>query len=185
MSYTASSYIKTTTATVQRVRDQLSFPFTAKPQAMTMYVRFLVQYPGIAATDRVLVQVGSNGATNPRWYLAVSGDGTNARLQSVYSNGISSVTNGITPLTFTPGAIWEVRGTLTEAGVLNQHYSIAGAAEVSGSANSALALPTAWASQHIMINSAGTAGVNWQAYTHVLVARGIVGRETCRQMVGV
>lgn len=185
MALSASSYIKTTAAAVARVRDQLSFPFTAKPQAMTIYVRFLVQYPGIAATDRALVQVGNNATTNPRWYLAVSGTGSAGALQSVYHNGITSVTNTIQPLTLTPGVIWEVRGTLTETGILNQHYSIAGAAEVSGSQNSALALPTAWASQHVMINSAGTAGVNWQAYTHVLVARGIVGRETCRQMVGV
>jgi hypothetical protein len=185
VAFHASSYIKTTTVAVQRVRDQLSFPFTAKPQAMTVYVRFLVEYPGMPATDRALVQIGSNGTSNPRWYLAVSGDGTNGLLKSIYHNGITSVTNGISPLTLTPGVLWEVRGTLTATGVLQQHYSIAGVAEVSGSVSSALALPSAWASQHITLNSAGNAGVNWQAYTHVWVGRGVQTRETCRRMAGV
>lgn len=185
MSLVASSYIKTTTATVQRVRDQLVFPFTAKPQAMTVYVRFMVLYPGVLATDRALVQIGNNATTNPRWYLAISGDGTNARLQSFYANGISSVTNSISPLTFTPGVIWEVRATLSATGVLTQSYSIAGAAEVTGSPSSALALPTAWASQHLMVNSAGAAGVNWQHYTHLGVFRGSVTMDACRKYLGV
>lgn len=184
MAFHASSYIKTTTVAVQRVRDQLVFPFTARPQAMTAYIRFVVGYPGIAATDRALIQVGNNATTAPRWYVAVSGNGTAAALQGQYLNGNSTVTCTISSLTFTTGVTWEVRVTLTAAGVFQIHYSIAGTAEVSGTATSALVLPTAWASQHLMVNSAGTVGVNLAAYRNIWVGRGIHDLDACRRFAG-
>lgn len=185
MAFHASSYIKTTTAAVQRVRDQLVFPFTARPQAMTGYVRFVVGSPGIAAADRVLIQVGTNGTSAPRWYVAVSGSGTAANLNGLYQNGISSVNSTASSVTFTPGVTWEVRVTLTSAGVFQIHYSIAGAAEISATAASALVLPTAWASQHLMVNSAGTAGVSMAAYRNLWVGRGIHDLAACRRFAGV
>lgn len=174
-----SSYVKTTTAAVQRVRDQLSFAYTAKPQAMTAYIRFFVQSIPTSG-ERVLLQVGTNGTSNPRWYVAIQ----SVNYVTTYHNGVSSVSSSVAHGAAV-GVVSEVRVTLTATGIIQTHMSSGGGAETSGSAAAANALPSAWASQHIMVNSAGVSAVNWQAYTHILVARGIVERAMCRELAGV
>lgn len=180
MAWTHSAYVKTTTAVATRNRDQLSWAFTARPQAMTVYVR--VRLLGIQAwsADYALVQIGSNAASNPRCYLASASATT---FVFTYHNGVSSVAPSVTH-TASRGDVVEVRGTLTAAGVAQVSYAANGGAETTGSAASALVLPTAWASQHLMVNSAGTIGVNHLAYRALWVGRGIHTLDACRRFAG-
>lgn len=181
MAEAASSYILTTSAAVQRVRDQLAFAYTAKPQETTGYIRFIVTEIPQTTTARVLMQVGSNGSSVPRVLVSLISP---TLFQGTYQNGVGTVQPTVSH-SLVIGDVAEVRWTLTGAGVFQIHHSENGGAETSGTASAALVLPAAWASAHIMVNSAGTGSVNFAAYTHWWVGRGINTLATCRRFAAV
>lgn len=174
----ASSYIPTGAATDTRTADSLTFPYLARPQAMTIYVRCRLVNPGDSA-DRVFLAL-TNGTSGARVYVAI----TSASYKFVYTDGSTTRTATVsaTPASDT---LVEVRATLSAAGVGQVGYAVSGGTETLGSAASALTLPLTWASQHLMLNTAGGAGDNAAEYLNALVVRGSHTLGACRRLAGV
>lgn len=149
MALAPSSYIKTTTAVDTRTRDQLSFPFTARPQAMTVYVRFVEMGAILLTTIPRIIGQGindSNGAGT--WLIFVESTGFYAMQH--WRNGIVG-----SVLTAAPsvGQKVELRGVLNGNGSVQLHQSINGGAETSATASAAKALATVWSDTNLYIGS--------------------------------
>lgn len=179
MSLFASSYIKTTTAAVARVRDQLSFPFTAKPQTMTIYLRFLEIGASLVSGLKLLhigdsaifcaIDVNSPGLSTFRLTLA-----TGTVTRTATAAGSPSL-----------GNIVEVRGVLNADGTLTMGMTLNSGAETTASNANATVFPAAWGAATLWINSFGTANVGFGAYRNVLIRRGVLSLNQCRGYAGV
>lgn len=135
MASNATSYIKTGAAVDSRTRDLLSRSFTARPQAMSIYVRF-VEGGSLVASSYVLY-IGSATV-----FIEISSNGSFYRTQ--YNNGISATVSSTLAAAPTQDQSVELLVTLTSGGVVTISQSIAGGAVSSGSASTARVLPTAW-----------------------------------------
>lgn len=175
----ASSYVKTNGTALTRNRDQLSFTYNARPQAMTVYVRWLDRGTGQVASARI-VQVGSSAGSDPLLQIASDGDGT---FTATFHNGNSSVTSATTVATSINDMV-EHRLTLAASGALQLHQSVAGATEVAGSTSAGLTLPQTWSGTKLWFNSVGTSNVGFAAPTNKHIARGVQSLETMRRMAG-
>lgn len=172
----ASSYIKTTAAAVARVRDQLSFPFTAKPQPMTVYVRFVES--GDTLADGYVVHIGD--ATTYFHIRNVFGLYT-----ATLANGITSVLNQNVAATPTLGQIVELSASINTNGSLTLRASINGGAETTGGPGvNTRILPSAWGAQTIWFNSRSTTNVGFLAVRNVQVQRGVFDLNQMRAYAG-
>ena len=176
MANVSSSYIATVGSTVTRAAEQLQFPFTAKPQAMTVYVKFIERGSVLIATSRIWAITNSAGAA-PTVLVTESGG-----FYSVSHNngtvGVSS-TLGAAPVI---GDTVEVRAVLFSDGAVQLHQSINAAAETSATKSAANALAAAWADQTIFINSGGTGQVGFNAFISVKIVTGEQSMTTMRQL---
>ncbi len=154
-----SSYIKTTTAQVRRASDALSLPYSAAPQAMSLYVAYLEHHPVVDATNNITI---GDGAAP---YLRIYRGGGNY-WRAAYNNGAGSTIED--PVTNQPsyGARCETLATLTSAGVLQLTVTIAGGAAVASPASAGLTLPGAW-------SSGAVAGAYMMAVERICIAAGI------------
>lgn len=182
MAFAHSSVIINTGATQDtRTRDQLIFNYLARPQAMTVYVRFiLLDDVATNLAQRIFVQVGAQSAAGQR-YLVDTGGGT-AKFRALYFNatgGLSVSTVDVTGAVI--GDTIELRGTLTAAGVVQIGYARNMGTEATGSASSALVLHQNWTAAKLVFNGSGTdnLAVNFAAYRNVEVVAGI---QTLQQM---
>ena len=177
---TVSSYIPTGGAQVSRTVDALSWVFNSRPQAMTVYVKFIEtgavkNYAG----GTTIIQLGSGNASHgygPRFFV-VPNSATSYLYRAGYHNGTAGVTS---TLATGPaiGNVVELRATLSAAGVVRLHQSINGAAETSATASSAQALKQTWGSSALILN-------NHMAWLAIHVERGIHDLATMRQLAGV
>lgn len=175
MALFSSSYIKTTSATVQRVRDQLSFTYSAAPQAMTIYLRCISL--GDDSTDAYVLHIGDSTT-----YIQIR---TFAGIYTVtYSNGISGSKNANTGAGLTFGAFLELMVTLTSAGIAQIYQSTSGAAITSAGPTAALVLPSSWGAQTLWLNSLSTTNVGFIAIRDVNVVRGVQTMDRMRQYAG-
>lgn len=179
MSFTHSSVIVTAAATDTRTRDQLAFSFTARPQAMTTYIRF-VEQGTVQKSGSVLLQIGSNGTTNPRIVI----DCTGSFYRCFHLNSVGASVSATLAVNPTFGQTIEIRLVLNANGSVMLGQSIAGGAETTTATSSALVLPTLWASQHLMVNSAGTAGVGFNAFRNIEIAQGVRTMQQMRVVAG-
>jgi len=169
-----SSYIPTGGAQVTRTVDALSWVFNSRPQAMTVYLKFIEvgaikNYAGGTA----IIKLGSG---NPSFYIT-----PNAAASYLYRAGYHNGTAAVTSTLATGpaiGSIVELRATLTAAGVVRLHQSINKAAETSATASNALALKQTWSSSTLILNN----HVGWIA---ICIERGIHDLATMRQLAGV
>lgn len=175
----SSSYIKTEGMAVTRSADLLYFPFTALPQAMTVYVRGVER--GVVNTGSVdfVFGIGLNSGARIQMRKASS------VVDTLYHNGATSVNSGSVSSTATLNALREFRATVTAAGVLQSFVSNNNAAEASSTVSSALALTGSFSAQRIYLNSAESANTGMFAFTNVVVAAGEQSRDTMRQLAGV
>lgn len=135
-----TSYIPTAAAAVTRANEVLTFPYAAKPQAQTMYVKFVERGTidgGIAASP---MMIAASGSAVPRFMMYV----TSAKYAIQHANGVGDV-NSVLAAAPSIGDVVELRATLTSAGVAQICQSINGAAETSSTATAALALAPQWA----------------------------------------
>lgn len=175
-----TSYIPTTSAAVTRNEDLLYLPFTAKPQPLTVYMRFIELGTGLSGLTRGIFSLGESNTDS----LFVLNDSAN--FYRVYHRRNTTDVIGGPPATQTAyGDLVEVRVTLTAAGVTQIHQTINGGAEESGTASSAQALPVDWDVPRMYIGSRGASSADAAAFTHVAVLAGLHSRETMRQHAGV
>ena len=179
----ASSYMPTGGGATTRNTDVLPFPFLARPQAMTIYIRFVEMGNIVSTTIPTLLQIGIlDSAVGP--LLKVLG---RADLSQQYD------------FVFTPDTGSDLRSTLGTGpsfddivelrcvydGAVQLHQSINEAAETSASKSSTNVIPTAWASPTILqLNGGGNAN-GFIALTHLKIHRGVQSLETMRRLAGV
>jgi hypothetical protein len=175
-----SSYIPTAATAVTRSADSLFFPFTAPPQAMTVYVRGVNRGTTAISSARILqISTGSTSAA-PRFGINQASN----RLQVFSENTVLRTSSPVA--TYAVGDLVDFRGVLRSDGSVVGGVSINGAAEVVGPASSAdFPLPSAWAGTRLYLNSGGNSDGGQFAYTHVVVAQGEQSLATMRQLAGV
>lgn len=161
-----------------RAADSLSFPFTALPQAMTIYVKFQERGTVHIAGGRIM-QIGAAGNTAPRLLI---GQQTNA-YRGFYETAISSRTSqlAVAPVV---GNIVELLLTLTAAGVMQLSQSINGGTVTAATAAAALVLPPAWSGQLLHLNSVGATSPGASAFLDLLIVRGVQDMPTMRRLAG-
>jgi hypothetical protein len=178
-----SSYIKTEGTTVTRNADSLYFPFTAPPQAMTVYVRGGERGFRYSSQTPRWVQFSSAANAAPRFLLYSTSGGTAAVL---HGNDINADVNTSVSAPRILGDVVEARGVLRANGSCLAGASINGAAEVVSAVSStpAAGLAGAWSDTRMYLS--GPANTDQpHAYTHVLVATGEQSMATMRQLAGV
>jgi hypothetical protein len=178
-----SSYIKTQATTVTRNADSLYFPFTAPPQAMTVYVRGVNAgaYQSQTNAARVLHIGDINTGADPRFSL-VRNAGT-SQVQTLYDDGVTLRSGNATPSPIPVlRDIIEHRGVLSSSWVPSSGISVNGGVEQTGT-TTASGPATAWANPRLYI--AGHADHDQFAYTHVIVAAGEQTMATMRSLAGV
>ena len=179
-----SSYIKTEGTTVTRNADSLYFPFTAPPQAMTVYVRGVAResYVNTGAERRALV-IGASSLSGARFEVTTIGGGTSARTR--HHNGTTETLSGATPSpTIVRGDVEERRAVLRADGSTLTGITRNAGTEVTGT-SAALALAVAWSDTRINLTGGLSAGNMMFAYTHVIVTTGEQSLATMRQLAGV
>ena len=149
--------------------DLLYKDFTAVPQEMTIYARFIELGTAQFTDDERIFHIGSvTFSANPRLFLQESGG--NYRLRHI--NGVGddrSSTMGVAPEI---GDLVELRGVLAANGSVRLHQSINGGREVSASGSSAATLQGAWAGERFYMNSAGPSKIGLSAFIDVKVESG-------------
>lgn len=182
-----TQYIATVAAAVTRNADVLWFPFTAPPQAMTLYTRFVER--GTVASIRAARLVNIGGNSSPRIMIGtgvVSVGAYNA--QNFINVATGNNSNSTTGAFAQPGLndVVEVRVVIGATGAVRAHLTINGGTENSGGQGNALTTPyTAYSEDRIYVGSdgGGTAGVN--AFTHLVIAAGDQSLATMRTLAGV
>lgn len=177
-----SSYIKTEGTTVTRNADSLYFPFTAAPQAMTVYVRGvqLARTTSVPSTWWLWGIGASNGSLTPRAGVFLS---TNA-YSFFYENTVQS-TSGAFGASAVCGDLIELNAQIAANGQNRLGGSLNGGTETLSAFTGSQAVANAWADQRLWINSIGTqAGVQF-AFTHLVIAAGEQTMATMRQLAGV
>ncbi len=176
----ASSGIPTTSATVTRAADLLSFDFTAPPQEMTVYCRFVEQGTAKLGGGARLFQISGPDA-NPRLLATSNGSGYDAVLATSAGSVSVSTAGGAV------GDLIELRLVLHQDGRLLAGLSINGGAESVTALSGALALPVAWSGQQLWLGRNGSDGSahGFNAYTHTRIERGVRTLAEMRAKAGV
>jgi hypothetical protein len=181
MAASSSSYQPSAGAAVQRNADVLPFPFPARPQAMTIYVRFIEMGTILEASVRI-VEVSDIAAAGPLFrvfpvsglyaFEHVNAAGANSRATLAVA---PSIGNGV-----------ELLAQLTAGGTCKLIQSINEAAETETAESSALLLSPAWSSTILFVNDrlAEDRG-GFIALRNLVFHRGVQSLETMRRLAGV
>lgn len=172
-----TSPIATTTIAVTRNADSLTGSFPYRPRSMTLYAKYVCEHIDSGA-DAVIMQVGSDTATNPRVYIAASGATGVAKIINANLAAASvAATTGSAP---TNGQVVEIRGVLNSDGSVLVGQSIAGAAETVSAASGAQALEASWANTKICLGHANGAAQHAMGLMNSLVLVGVRSMDECR-----
>jgi hypothetical protein len=182
-----SSYIKTEGTTVTRNADSLYFPFTAPPQAMTIYARGVER--GTRFESGAYIWQISQQNNNPRIHVNRTSGLARMQFQTVNTAGtfttVERATSGDTAL----GDLVEYRSILSANGTLGLGTTLNNGTELVSTPVAGTALEAAWSGQRLWIGMSGGAvtgaNVGLFAFTHLVLATGEQSRETMRQIAGV
>ena len=180
MAKAPTSYIQTTGATRTRTVDGLYFPLLGRPQAMTVYVRFIEQGSTLFASGASSLWHIGNAANNNA-LLQVYQSGGFYRVG--YSNEVSSSAGATLAVAPAIGDTVEILVTLSLAGVAIISQSINGGTATSATAT-ALVLPPAWSDQRFYLNTAGNQSPGIAVFRDVFIVRGIHSLATMRTRAG-
>jgi hypothetical protein len=178
MALVATSYIKTAAAAASRSADNLSFTFNARPQAMTIYVRFVESGSISLPSATRIVSIGRT--TTPHLSLRVAAAGLYG-IRHQYLVTRSSILAASPGL----GQLVELRGTLSDSGIVQAHQTIDGGTETSASASDGSVLGGAWGHAELWVNSANGAGIGVIKCLNLSVVRGVQTLATMRRLAGV
>jgi hypothetical protein len=175
----STSYVKNAAAAGgTRLADSLSWPFLARPQAMTMYLRFIELGAVGIASARVAV-IGSNALGNP--YLYVYTSGSFYRVE--YHNGSTSVQ---ATLAAAPAigdrvelrAVLNANGSVTIAQALNDGAE--GTPVTSSAPGTGPAIAASWSAQTFWLNGEAAANAGIALYRESKLIAGVRSLIDCR-----
>lgn len=176
----ASSYIATVGSTVARVVDKISFPMTAIPQSMTVYVRFVEKGTATVGSGTKLIQIGKADDSDPMLVIEAAGS---LKYKASHDNDVdAAVTASGTISAVAFNNLVELRLVLFSDGAIQLHESVNEASETSTSKTSAPAagLGSAWSDALVWLNSIGTSSVGFCAYSAIKIAPGEQTRSFMR-----
>jgi hypothetical protein len=174
----ATSYIKTVSGTASRTADALTFPYTAPPQALTVYARGVEQGAVLSGTDTRLLAITADPLADAALRVDVNASAVYGVRSNQVAGDVESNTSAAPVVTNTV----ELRGTLETTGEVQIHQSIGGAAETSGTLSGANALDAAWSGQLLHLGGIGTSNRGAFAFTNVVIAQGVQTMHTMRQL---
>jgi hypothetical protein len=176
----ASSYIPTGSAAVSRNADQLKWPHAARPQAMTVYVRF-IESGSRNIVGANIIHVGSSTPSgDPRFVI----DAVSTGYRVLHDNANTTVSAQTSALGALGDGV-ELLGTLASNGAVRISQSINGATITSSTETGGAMLGDAWAGQTLWMNSAGTQEVGYVGLRNLVVNRGVQTMATMRRLAGV
>lgn len=166
-----SSYIATAGSTVTRAQEQLSYPFNAQPQAMTIYARFIEQGT-IKASALRLLEISN---ATPRLFLRES----SGNYQVLHENDTANVA---ATLAAAPsiGDTVELVALVSANGSVKLIQSINAAASTETATTAALTFATAWNTKTLWVNSVSTSFVGYAAFADLALFAGVHSLADCR-----
>lgn len=170
------SYMPTSGGTAARNRDQLDAPFNARPQAMTVYVRF-VESGTFKITDARILQIGKSDDTTPSLILLEFSGKYRFQHFTTISNVAADL--GAAPAL---GDLVELLGQLKADGSLVLQQSLNGAAATEASTATTLTFAQTWSDTRLWLNSIGTSNVGFARFRNVRVARGVNTMDQMRRI---
>jgi hypothetical protein len=174
-----SSYIKTEGTTVTRNADNLYFPFTATPQALTVYVRGVERgTQTLHASFARYFQISNAANADPRFAILAS---SATSVRSYHDTGPIDVTSTVTN-TAVLNDIRELRAVLRADGATLMAAALNGTAESVASVSSTLTLATDWSGPSLYLNSAGNSFAGMFAFTNVIIMKGQQSLTTLRDI---
>lgn len=172
-------YIPTTTATVTRNADLLTLPFNAKPQAMSVYVRF-VELGNIyesATSNRILEIEGT--ATNPRFMVLWN----TAHYGAQWFNAAGSSVAAAAATNPVFGDTVELLAVLRADGSVYVTQSINGGAATTTATSSTQALGPTWGTTpKVSVGAEGGAAVGSFSLLNGAILRGVQSFGTMRRV---
>ena len=174
MAKAPTSYIATTGTARTRTIDTLSFPLATRPQAMTMYYRFIDMDSPAVPLYKYLAVLGSGASFS--LYVTTGG----ASYSASHANGSGTVVATVTR-TVTVGSLVELVATLTAGGVVQLSVSVNGGTVATGTATAALVLPPAWGQSTLAIGNVAQAT---NGLRDLIVVRGVHSLAAMRVRMG-
>ena len=176
-----SSYMVTGGATVTRNADQLSSPFDARPQATTVYARF-IELGSIETVNARLWEIGAGPTKKPRLLVYVSSTGTYSAFYQ--GNGTNDVQSDVSP-TVALGDGVELLTQLSTVGDVRIKASINGGTISAGTTTAAIVFPEQWSDKLLWFNSAGATNIGFVGLRNVVAVRGVKTMDQMRRIAGV
>ena len=177
-----TSYMPTTGAKVTRKADSLQFPYVSRPQAMTVYARF-VEMGTVTEGNRIL-QISATD-TNPRLVLFQTATGQYAfRYQrSTADQSQAGIAGGNAP---SLGDTVELVGQLAATGITTIIQSLNGGTEVSTADTGAIEFAPTWAGGGTLwIGNVNSTLEGISGFRNILIVRGVQSLASMRRMAGV
>lgn len=163
-----TSLMLSSAAAATRSDDTLFSDFTAPPQEMTVYVKFVERGTIDIANARVF-EIGSAASGDPRFGVNRQSGGF---YQLFHDNG-TTVPTAVLAAAPSVGDTVELRAVLNADGSVLLGQSINGGTETTASGSPAATLQAAWADTRLYINSAGTSNQGVNAFAAIKVSAGI------------
>ena len=173
-----SSYIPGNETT--RSEDNIYWPYPARPQQETLYVRFMELGSALTGEASRVVQIGAANESGARIYLAAQT--AEARSESLFNNGVSSVGSSIAGAVnnVAIGDRVELRYVLFHEGAIQLHQLLNEEPEVSAAKSGGQAMPSMWGAELPWFNSVGSLFTGFNGFQSVKIARGVQSLDFMR-----
>lgn len=178
MAKAPTTYVPNAATARTRNVDALSFPFTGKPQAMTVYVRLIQMTENASPSQTIVATTLTN--TVPRFIV----DYVNSTFRVTHQNLGSILTS-----TVADGAVGdtvELIAVLYADGSVKISSSVNGGTVTAGAQSAASPLGSAWNTPTLYFAGAFSGGLSTTTVglRDVLVVRGVHTLETMRKRAG-
>lgn len=173
-----TSYIPTAAGTDARTADALTFPFVARVQTMTLYVR-MIQLGTLpyGSGTMSMIQVGGNAAGS-RFEIRNTAGATTVSC-AVMANVSGTITPGATHGQVVEYVAWMRYTPSTMLATGQIQCAVAGVIGTAGTVSAASVAPDVFTTLNIKLD-----GANILPYTHIVIARGVQDIYTMRRYAG-
>lgn len=181
-----TSYIPTAGGTDARTADALTFPFPARVQTLTVYLRYLQN--GTLPYSSATAQIWNLGTSGASTQLRFSQVGAASTVRFDISDTTSAVASGTVTVAATHGQMVELIGWVrvtasTKTATAQLQAAVQGVVGTAGTVSTAKGVSDNFNGTVVQMNTGATALVT--PYANALVQRGILTMEQMRRIAGV